>query len=164
MRWLICIFITLAFAAGIYFFYQTWVGYNTQQAELAFLEQELNRFDSVKAQYAEQEEKVALINSLWDEITSVGLAPRDWVEYPLSISRSLSWTEMEHLMLLAANNQSEAGYWFMPERLRVSRVLSEVQTGGEEGAVVLADEDVAALPQTVSFETTLKGKFMIPKK
>lgn len=165
MRWLFSILVTLAFAAGIYFFYQTWVGYNAQQAELAFLEQEQANYERLKVQYAEQEEKVVLINSLWDEIEVVGLAPDNWVQYPLSINRTASWMEFERLLLLAANKQADAGYWFMPQRLRVSRVIGEPQAEGEGAepvTIVAQGED--PLLQDVRYDTSLQGKFMIPKR
>jgi len=165
MRWLFSIFITLAFAAGIYFFYQTWVGYNAQQAELQFLEQEQKNYERLKAQYAEQEEKVVLINSLWDEIEAVGLAPGNWVQYPLSIGRTVSWPEFERLLLLAGNNQADAGYWFMPERLRVSRVIGQPQGGGETGEpVTITAQGDEPILQDVRYDTSLQGKFMIPKR
>ncbi len=175
MRWLFSILITVAFAAGIYFFYQTWADYHAQQAELVFLEKEQANYAKLKDQYAEQEKKVVLINSLWDEIETVGLAPDNWVEYPLSIKRSIPWEEFDRLLLLAANRQGEGGYWFKPQRLRVSRVITQLggdgqgdgggnaQTG-EPVTTIVAKGDDPTLQQEVRFDTTLQGKFMIPKQ
>lgn len=162
MRWLFSVLLSVAFAAGIYFFYQTWMDFQVGQAEIKFLQTEFAEYRKLEKQYREREERVIVVNALWHEIEKVGLAPDTWVKYPFSVSRTLDWTEMNNLLLLSGNDlRKHGGYWFKPQRLRVSKVLMQPasQEGGRGGAV----EDAKFVEPEERFETALTGTFMIQK-
>ena len=162
MRWLFSVFLSVAFAAGIYFFYQTWMDFQVGQAEIRFLQTEFAEYRKLEKQYQEREERVVVVNALWHEIEKVGLDPDAWVKYPFSVSRTLDWTEMNNLLLLSGNDlRKHGGYWFKPQRLRVSRVL--LQPASQDGGLEDAPENAKFVEPQEGFETALTGTFMIQK-
>jgi hypothetical protein len=156
MRWIVSIVLSVAFAAGIVLAYQGWMDFRTSQAEIEFLKQEMRNYQKVERMYAEQEEKVVVVNALWEEIQDVGLAPANWLQYPLSIGRTMNWRDLERLLFLASNDPETGGYWFEPKLFRVTRVVVAPEGGGEGG-------ENAGLPRQM-YETVMQGQFMIPKK
>jgi len=162
VRWLFSVLLSVAFAAGIYFFYQTWMDFRVGQAEIRFLQTEFAEYRKLEKQYQEREERVVVVNALWHEIEKVGLDPDAWVKYPFSVSRTLDWTDMNNLLLLSGNDlRKHGGYWFKPERLRVSKVFAQAGSQ-EEGGKAGAEKAKLVEPQE-RFETALTGTFMIQK-
>lgn len=159
MRWIVSIILSVAFAAGMVLSYQVWMDFRTSQAEIEFLKSEMQNYKRLEKLYEEQEQKVVVVNALWEEIQDVGLDPKNWLTYPLSIGRTMEWRELERLLYLASNDPEKGGYWFSPSVLRVSRVV----VAPDEGAANVAATDEGVLPKQM-YETVMQGRFMIPKK
>ncbi|NJB67863.1 hypothetical protein GGQ74_001503 [Desulfobaculum xiamenense] len=166
MRWIVSVILSVAFAAGIVLFYQVWMDFRVSQAEIEFLNTEMQNYRRVEKLFAEQEEKVVVVNGLWEQIQQVGLAPDNWLLYPLSIGRTMEWRDLEKLLYLASNDPDKGGYWFRPTALRVTRVVVAPESAeGTAPAQPPAGEKPAAggpLPKQM-YETVMQGEFMIPK-
>lgn len=164
MRWLVSILLSVAFAAGIILFYQVWTDFKYSQAEIKVLQQEMKDYKRVAKMYREQEEKIVIVNALWNEIRDAGLVPDNWLQYPLSLSKTLEWKEVEKMMVLASNKEEQNGYRFKPVQFRVARVLVKKELSEEEAAQV--DENAPVLErQDVEqmYELNMTGSFLIPK-
>lgn len=169
-RWFFGLIICAAFAIGVYYFYDLWTNFQYQQAEVEYLETELRNYEKLERMYEEQEEKVAALQGLWDEIENAGMTPEQWRTYSLSVSRNLNWQQLERLMRLASNDiRGEGEYWFMPNRLRVSRVVEEGararegQEGQEGGVTLTAEQGGAETEVQMFYQTNMSGNFLIPK-
>lgn len=165
MRWLISILISVVFAAGIILYYQMWKDIQYGQAEVVVLQQELRDYEKVAQMYREQEEKVVIVNALWSEIKNAGLEPGKWIEYPMSLGKTLEWRDAKKMLLLASNKDKTGNYWFKPQRMLVSRVLVKPQTaGGEAPAVAPAEGDLASEDGLQMYDMSMTGSFLIQKE
>lgn len=168
MRWIVSILVSAAFMAGVVSYYTMWRDVQHAQVEAKALQRQINDYEKVERMYAEQREKLASVNRLWSEIESVGLHPKKWVEYPLSIGKTLAWNDLEKLMLLTANKQNGDYYWFKSDAMRVTRVLQTIDSEGNAQAVSAGSEGEARLDAAQEavqrYETRLKGTFLIPKE
>lgn len=169
MRWIFSIVVCVAFAAGLVLLSQSLQAYETAKGDIVTLQAERSDYDKLKAIYDAEEEKVAIVNALWDDLQKVNLKPEDWTTYPLSVAKVLDWKEVEKLMVLSSNRlDQDAGYYFRPEMLRISRVLVNPEDQGQEGEpaaqaqAVATGEDPGLLPLQ-KYDTTLRGAFLIPK-
>ncbi|WP_461210031.1 hypothetical protein [Desulfocurvus sp. DL9XJH121] len=163
MRWLISILISVVFAAGIILYYQMWKDIRSGQAEIEVLQNELRDYEKLADLYRQQEEKVVIVNALWGEIKNAGLEPDKWVKYPLSMSKTLEWKDVEKMMLLANNKPETSHYWFKPDRMLVSRVLvAPPDSGGQ--ATAPAEADLAAPDTLQMYDMNISGTFLMPKE
>lgn len=164
-RWLIGLVICAAFAYGVYNFYELRADFQYQQAELEFMQSEIKKFEQLERMYNDQEEKVAALAELWGDIEAAGLTPDQWRSYSLSVSRNLNFQQLERIMRLASNDfQREGGYWFKPDRLRVSRVVEKATEGEGEGLTLTAEQGGVEEQVEMFYQTTMTGNFLIPKK
>lgn len=171
MRWLFSILICVVFAAGTILMFQALKDYETAKAEIVTLQAEQADYEALKGVYDAEEQKVAIVNALWDDLQNVNLKPSDWTMYPLAVSKVLDWKDVEKLLILASNRTSqEPGYYFKPEMIRVSRVVvAQAKDGKEQGGETLvtaegaAKADALGLPPIQKYDTTLRGAFLIPK-
>jgi len=163
MRWLISILISVVFAAGIILYYQMWKDIKAGQAEIVVLQQELKDYETLAGLYKKQEEKVVIVNALWGEIKQAGLEPDKWVKYPMSMGKTLEWRDVEKMMLLACNKGKTGQYWFKPQRVVVSRVLVQPDSGGATGTAP-AEADLAATDALQMYDLNMTGSFLIQKE
>lgn len=164
-RWFIGLVICAAFAVGVYYFYDLWTDFQHQQAEVAYLQAEMRSYDRLERMYVEQEKKVEALRNLWGEIEDVGLTPDDWRTYSLSVSRNLNWQQLERIMRLASNDiKGQGQYWFMPNRLRVTRVVEKGGSGEEGGVTLTAEQGGTETAVEMFYQTNMQGNFLIPKK
>lgn len=163
MRWLISILISVVFAAGIILYYQMWKDIQAGQAEIQALQQELQDYEKVARMYKEQEDKVVIVNALWGEIKKAGLEPGKWIEYPMSMGKTLEWRDVEKMMLLACNKDKTGNYWFKPQQVVVTRVLVQPEEGGE-GGVAPAEADLGAADSIQMYDMSMNGSFLIKKE
>jgi len=164
-RWLIGLVISAAFALGVYYFYDLRSDFEYQQAEIEFLQSEIRQYEQLERMYTEQEEKVAALQELWEDIEAAGLTPEKWRSYTLSVSRNLNWQQLERVMRLASNEfEGQGGYWFRPERLRVSRVVEKAAEGEGQGLALTAEQDGVEEQVEMFYQTTMTGKFLLPKQ
>lgn len=169
MRWIFSTVVCVAFAAGLVLLFQSLQSYETAKAEIVTLQAEREDYDKLKDIYDVEEEKVAIVNALWDDLQKVDLKPEDWTTYPLSVSKVLDWKDVEKLMTLSSNRLDEAaGYYFKPEMLRISRVLVKADEAAQDGEPSVSPQAVAAggelgLAPVQRYDTTLRGAFLIPK-
>ena len=163
MRWLISILISVVFAAGIILYYQMWKDIQTGQAEIQTLQQEIKDYNRVAKLYEEQEEKVVIVNALWSEIKNAGLEPGSWIEYPMSMGKTLEWRDVEKMMLLACNKDKSSNYWFKPQRVVVTRVLVKPDEEGDT-ATAPAEGNLAAAGSMQMYDMNMTGSFLIKKE
>jgi hypothetical protein len=157
--------ISAAFALGVYYFYDLRSDFEYQQAEIEFLQSEIRQHERLERMYTEQEEKVAALQELWEDIEAAGLTPEKWRSYTLSVSRNLNWQQLERVMRLASNEfEGQNGYWFRPDRLRVSRVVEKATEGEEQGLALTAEQDGVEEQVEMFYQTTMTGKFLLPKQ
>ena len=161
MRWIIAIVLSLGVAAGGYFGATLWNDYQAAQAKLVYLKVVQKDLETVRRQYDEQAGAVAKANALWSHIQQAGLDPALWVKHPLSISKTVTWEDFTHLVVLSANTfNQDGGYWFKPEKLRVVRIAGKDQ--GKMGVGSDAQSDKSK--QMDLYDATIDGKFLIRKK
>ncbi len=157
MRWIIAIVLSLGLVAGVFFGMQSWNELVAKQAELEHQRSVKAELENLKKRYDEEAGNIAQISTLWKQIKDVGLDPALWVTHPLEVSKTLPWEDFTNIMLLSANTvQTDGGYWFKPEQLRVLRV------GG--GAEAQAEDEPKKAEAVDLFETTIAGKFLIRKQ
>jgi len=168
MRWLVSIVVCVAFAAGAVLLFQSLAEYNTAKNQLVAFQQERGDYEGIARRYDEEERKVAVVNSLWDELQSVKLKPEDWTRFPLSVSKALDWKDVERLLVLASNHLKDTpGYYFKPETIRLARVVltqdgQPVTPGSEAPATEMGVQSEALLP-VQKYDTTIRGTFLIPR-
>lgn len=164
MRWIIAILLSLGLAGGVYFGYTSWNDFTVKQAELAHLQIVQKELEAVRKQYDAQAVEVAKAAGLWKQIRDVGLEPERWVTHALSVSKTLSWDEFSRLVLLSANTiDTQGGYWFKPERLRVVRVVGDAKDKKVEGPVIVSAEGGDA-KKVELYDASFDGKFLIRKE
>lgn len=168
MRWLVSIVVCVAFAAGAVLLFQSLAEYNVAKNQLVALQQERGDYETIARRYDEEERKVAIVNSLWDELQSVKLKPGDWTSFPLAVSKTLEWKDVERLLVLASNHlKDDPGYYFKPESIRLSRVVvtqdgQPVAPGAEAPVTEMGVQTEALLP-VQKYDTTIRGTFLIPR-
>lgn len=171
MRWIISIIICVAFAAGLVLLSRSLQSYETAQARIVTLQAERADYEQLKKIYDEEEQKVAIVNALWDDLQKVNLKPDDWTSYPLDVAKVLDWKDVEKLLILSSNRlQQNPGYYFQPELLRISRVLVQPQAQptdpdapAQAPVEVATDGEAPGIPPAQKYDTTLRGAFLIPR-
>jgi len=156
-RWITTIILSVCLLVSAWFFQQAWVDFRTQGQKLAQLKARVTQLQQAKREQQQQIERLRRWNALWGQVKASKFNPDNWLVTPVNIRRQLEWKDFQQLMFLVSNgNSEEAGYWFRPRQLKVTRATSPAATKTK------ADKK-SPLAKANMLSVSLSGDFLLKK-
>jgi len=156
-RWITTIILSACLLVSAWFFQQAWVDFRTQGQRLTQLKGRVAQLQLAKREQEQQIERLRRWNALWEQVKASHFNPDDWLIIPVNIGRQIGWKDFQQLILLVSNgNSEEAGYWFRPRQLKVTR--DTVSTANN----VKAEQASSPFKNTM-LNLTLRGDFLLKK-
>ncbi|WP_457571673.1 hypothetical protein [Desulfovulcanus sp.] len=156
-RWITTIILSVCLLVSAWFFQQAWVDFRIQGQKLAQLKARVAQLQQAKREQQQQIERLRRWNALWEQVKASKFNPDDWLVIPVNIGRQLEWKDFQQLMFLVSNGNSEdAGYWFRPRQLKVTRASSPTVTKTKA-------EKNSPLASANMLSVSLSGDFLLKK-
>ena len=153
LRVIISIFLALILGGVTWSFEKVWGDFQLKTREVQFLKGKVTQLVEAKKKLIAEREKVEKWRALWKAVENSRFNPEDYVLVPVNIKRQMEWKDFEKLMLMVSNGNSlEAGFWFRPERLTVTRAQVQVVSNEEK-----------ELKKVDRLNVSLKGVFLLNK-
>ena len=153
--WLATAVVLIAFSLAAFLFCREFERFEMAAAKTSVMQRENRSYEAAIRQSRERMDAVHEWRGLLQAAESAGLDKDDWQNFPVSVSRELTWDELSSVVLIASNGKPRGDeYWFQPEMLRVVRVESERAKAGVDGNGADTGEK--------RYRVRLKGQFIIP--
>jgi hypothetical protein len=129
LKWISAIILSVCLLVSAWYFQQAWVDFRAQGQKLAQLKARVAQLQQAKRGQQQQIEKLRSWNALLERVKASKFNPDEWLVIPVNIARQLEWKDFQQLMFLVSNgNSKDAGYWFRPRQLKVTRASSPAVT------------------------------------